>query len=339
MDITLIIPLLFGFLVTLFSVYYWVRRAEKSGLTGKDMNKYNGNQVAESGGISVILGFIIGVLVYVAIETFYIKENKNVAEIFALVITFLSIAFIGFIDDILNWKIGLSKKTRILLILISSIPLMVINAGESTMLGINFGIFYPLIFIPISILCASVGFNTIAGYNGLETRQAILLFLSILIVTYLNGFAWLSFISLIMIISLLGFYIFNKYPAKVFPGNVLTYATGALFAVIAILGNIEKIAIFFFIPYIIEVGLKLRGKLEKESYAKPNYDGSLEMPYDKIYGLEHLSILILKKIKPNKKVYEKDVVLLINAFQILIILIGLIIFKVDVLSFLKDVFK
>ena len=46
------------------------------------------------------------------------------------------------------------------------------------------------------------------------------------------------------------------------------------------------------------------------------------MPYEKIYGLEHLSILILKKIKPSKKVFEKEVVYLINGFQILIIILG-----------------
>jgi hypothetical protein len=55
----------------------------------------------------------------------------------------------------------------------------------------------------------------------------------------------------------------------------------------------------------------------------------LELPYSKIYGLEHVAIYILKKIKPSKKVYEKEVVYLINFFQILIIIAGLLIFKVN----------
>jgi hypothetical protein len=78
--------------------------------------------------------------------------------------------------------------------------------------------------------------------------------------------------------------------------------------------------------------LKIRGKLKKESFARVNEDGSLEMPYNKIYGLEHLAIYILKRIKPSKKVYEREVVYLINAFQTLIIILGFIIFKVDVLK-------
>ena len=54
-------------------------------------------------------------------------------------------------------------------------------------------------------------------------------------------------------------------------------------------------------------------------YAPINPDGSLEMPYEKFYGLEHIAIWLLKKVKPSKKAYEKEVVYLINGFQILII--------------------
>jgi hypothetical protein len=76
----------------------------------------------------------------------------------------------------------------------------------------------------------------------------------------------------------------------------------------------------------LETGLKLRGKLKKESLAKVKEDGSLENRYNKFYGLEHLAVHLIKKYKKNKKVYEQEVVLLINAFQILIILIGLLLF-------------
>jgi len=93
----------------------------------------------------------------------------------------------------------------------------------------------------------------------------------------------------------------------------------------AILGNFEKVAIFVFTPYIAETFLKLRGGLKKQSFAKPNEDGSLEMPYDKIYGLTHLSLFILKKFK--RRVYEKDVTYLIFIFQIVICLSALVIFR------------
>ena len=123
-----------------------------------------------------------------------------------------------------------------------------------------------------------------------------------------------------MVGSLIAFYFYNHFPAKVFPGDSLTLTIGALIAGMAILGNFEKIAVIVFIPYIIEMVLKIRGKLKKESFGKPNLDGSLEMPYKKIYGLTHLGIFILKKFK--NKVYEKDVVYFIMGIQMIFILIG-----------------
>ena len=77
----------------------------------------------------------------------------------------------------------------------------------------------------------------------------------------------------------------------------MTYSIGALIAAAAILGNLERFAVFIFIPNIIEVFLKLKGKLKMESFARPQNDGSLSLQYEKIYGLEHLSIFIMKKFK------------------------------------------
>jgi len=329
MNVILLLPLLLSFFTVLFLTPIWIRKARENGIVWEDMNKPgHPKNVAGSGGVSVFLGFILGVLSYIAIKTFYFKSTDNLIEIFASLSIVLVIAFIGFMDDLLGWKKGgLSMKSRLILLAFASIPLIVINAGESSVMGISFGLFYPLVLIPLGVIGVSATFNFLAGYNGLETSQGIILLSAISVITFLLGNKWLSVIALCMVIALIAFYLFNKYPAKVFPGDIMTYSVGALIVAIAILGNIEIIALFFFIPYIIETGLKLRGKLKKQSFAKVNEDRSLEIPYEKIYGLEHLAISILKKIKPNKKVYERDVVYLINLFQIFVIILGFVIFR------------
>ena len=327
-EILLLATILISFFCALFIIPFWIRKARQENLVGKDMHKLNGSKIAEGGGVSVMFGFSIGVLLYIAINTFYFKRSEFLSSIFAILTTLFIATMLGSIDDLLGWKKGLSKSMRIVMMLFAAIPLMVINAGESILFGIDFGLVYPLFLIPIGIVGASTTFNFLAGYNGLEASQGILILSALSIVTFLTGNSWLSIIALCMVAALIAFYIFNKYPAKIFPGDTLTYPVGALIAVIAILGNIEKIALFFFIPYILETILKLRGWLRKESFAKLNKDRSLEMPYEKIYGLEHLAIKLLKKIKPSKKVYETDVVYLINGFQIMIILLGFWIFMV-----------
>jgi UDP-N-acetylglucosamine--dolichyl-phosphate N-acetylglucosaminephosphotransferase len=328
MNLILLLPLSVSFFVGLFLIPFWIKKAKEIGLVWEDMNKPDHpKNIAGSGGIGVFLPFILGTLTYIAIKTFYFKSSDNIIEIFASLSVILVIAFIGILDDLLGWrKGGLSRKSRLILLFFASIPLIVINAGESNLFGFNLGLIYPLVIIPLGIVGASATFNFLAGYNGLESSQGIIILSALSGITFLMGDKWLSIIGLCMVASLIPFYIFNKSPAKVFPGNILTYSVGALIATIAILANLEKMAIFFFIPYIMETILKSRGKLVKHSFAKVNPDGSLEMPYDKIYGVEHLAIYILKKIKPSKKVYENDVVLLINSFQIVIIIIGILLF-------------
>ena len=323
----ILLTIFISFFVTYLVMPYWIKAARFYKLFGRDMHKTDKRMVAEGGGIIVLGGASIGILLYVAINTFIFKNSDgNLLSIFALLSVLFISSFVGIIDDLLGWKKGLTRKIRFLIVFFAAVPLMVINAGTSIMNfpffgSIDFGLLYPLLIIPIGVMSVTTAFNILAGYNGLEASQGIIILSALSIVTYLTGNRWLSVIALCMVAALFAFYIFNKYPAKVFPGDILTYTVGALIVGIAILGNIEKIAILFFIPYIIETGLKLRGRLKKESFAKVNKDGSLEMPYKKIYGLEHLAIKILKKIKSDKKVYEKEVVYLINVFQIIVILL------------------
>ena len=328
MENILLVSIVLGFFVTLFSMPSWIKRAKQAGLSGKDIHKQEESIVAESGGVAVLLGFLFGVLFFIALRTFYFKSTDYLIETYALVCVIILVAFIGLIDDILGWKIGLNRKVRIFLLIFASIPLVVINAGHSTMVGINFGLWYPLLFIPLGIIGASATFNFLAGYNGLEISQGILIVSALSFVSYKTGSTWLALIGMIMVACLFAAYLFNRCPAKVFPGDVLTYSVGAMIAIMAILGNIEKIAIFFFIPYILETILKVRGGLVKESFAKLKEDGSLENRYEKFYGLEHISVHLLNKIKG--KATEKQVVLLINLFQILIIALGLFLFRASI---------
>jgi hypothetical protein len=59
-----------------------------------------------------------------------------------------------------------------------------------------------------------------------------------------------------------------------------------------------------------------------QAFAKPNEDGSLELPYKHIYDTTHLAIWVLQKVKG--KVYERDVVIFLIAVQSLIAISGVI---------------
>jgi len=335
MNSLLILPLVVAFFVTFLVMPIWIRKARKMNLMWPDMNKYkNPRNVVGSGGIVAVTGFILSILVYIAIKTFYFHSNEKIMEIFALTTMILILTIIGLVDSLFGWggglvRDGLRRRYRMILCVFAAIPLMVINAGSSSInipfFGlVNLGWIYPLILIPVGIVGASTTFNFLAGFNGLEASQGILLLAALSIIAYLTGSSWLALIGLCIIFALLAFLIFNWCPAKVLPGDVLTYPIGGLIAAMAILGNFERIAVFFFIPNIIEVVLKIRGRLKKQSFGKPDKDNKLDLAYDKVYSLNHIAIILLKKIKGEAS--EKEVVYVINIFQLIIILIGFLLF-------------
>ncbi len=329
----LIISLLISLVSCWVVMPIWIRKCKQTGLLWEDMNKAgHPKNVASSGGIVVVMAFLLGALSYVAIRTFLFRDLSSVnVEIFALMATILILAIVGLVDDLLGWHHGgLSVKVRLILTFFASVPLVVIHAGVSEVtlpiLGsVNLGLFYPLILIPLGIMATTTVYNFLAGFNGLEAGQGILILTFLSYVAYMTGNSWLALIGLCMVFSLIAFWAYNKNPAKVFPGDILTYAIGAIIGVMAILGNFERIAFIVFIPYIIEMILKVSGRIALKgkfphSFGIPNKDKSLEMPYGRIYGLTHFSIWFLKKIK--NKVYENDVVYLIHAIQIIFILIA-----------------
>ncbi len=329
----LFIPILISFLLVLLGLPLWIKTCRNIGLLWEDMNKIgHPKNVAASGGVVVVIAFIVGVLSYVAITSFVYGASGYSLQIFAMVSMILVLALIGLVDDLLGWRHGgLSWKLRLVFALVASIPLVVIKAGTSAMIlpflgAVDFGVFYALVLIPLGVAGVTTVYNFLAGFNGLESGQGILVLSFLSYVAYATGSSWLALIGLCMVAALLVFFLYNKSPAKVFPGDIMTYAIGALIVGMAILGNFERIAAVVFVPYLIEMVLKVRGKIKLKtgkfphSFGIPDKDGNLKMPYKKIYGLTHFSIWFLHKFK--KGVTEKDVVYFLFIIQIIFIFIG-----------------
>jgi len=306
-----------SFATTFYILPKWIQKANEIGLVWEDVHKIgHPKNIAGSGGVAVLAGFVLAVFLYIGINTFIFNTQTNLIETLTLLTTV-----------IYGWKTGgLKKRTRILTMGLIAIPLIVINPGESILLGVDFGLFYPLFLIPFAVIGVTTTFNFLAGFNGLEASQGIILLTALSIVNITQGNEWLALLGMSFVGALLGFWLFNKCPAKVFPGDILTYSTGAMIVSVIILGNIEKIAVFFFIPYIIEMFLKLRGQLEVQSFGAVQKDGSLKLRQKGIYGLGHVAIVLLRKIKPSGNAYEWEVTLIINLLQLVFVVSGFILF-------------
>lgn len=320
MERLIIICIAISFLATWIMTRKWIRKAPEVGLLGFDMNKPGRPKVAEMGGIGVLFGFGLGMLIYIGIMTFWM-DKPNYVSILAALCTVLITCIIGIMDDLLGWKKGLKQWQKPIFTLFAALPMMVVNVGQSTMdlpiVGtIDWGIIYPLLIVPLGIVGASNVYNMVAGYNGLEAGMGIIILSALAYVAFITGRQSAMILAICMISAQIAFLYFNWFPAKVFPGDTLTYPVGALAACVAILGDMEKIAVVLFLPYAFDFIIQAAGGFRKEAFAKVNEDGSLEKPYKEIYHLTHLAIAVLKQLKG--KVYERDVVVFLCGIEMIV---------------------
>ncbi len=298
------ISALVGLLSTALVARFFMRYLRSIGLLVKDQHKEGLPLIPLSGGLLVLFGFLMGVMAFVFFRTFLpasraflILTPESLGLLFASVISMMLVALIGFIDDLVIGKskseaMGLNQWQKPLLTVIAAIPLMVMNAGTTQTViplfgKVNLGILYPLLAIPIGFIGASNMVNMLGGLNGLEAGLGLAYIGSLGLFAYAHQRYLAALLCLMLFLPLLVFFYYNRYPAKIFPGNSLTYLLGGTLATIAVVGNIERAALIVSVPFFVEFVLKLRGRLKKPTvgYVK---DGKVYSRHDKVYSIPHL---------------------------------------------------
>lgn len=337
-SISMALAVIVSFAAALFITPKFIRFLEAAGITGKDIQKRDKPTIAEMGGPAVLTGFLAGIFFFIWAKVFLYGEVQNLVELFAGITTILIITIIGMFDDLSSLtrkgkidkfgnlkRIGLKQWQKPLLTLPAAIPLMAIMAGDASitvpLLGqMNVGILYPLLIVPIAIVGASNATNMLAGVNGLEAGLGAVLLATMGSYAYLHNSVAAAMIAFTFAGALLAFLWYNKYPAKIMPADSLTYSIGAVVAAVAIIGNMEKFAVYVFALWFVEFALKARSKFKAESFGVLQPDGTLKAPYPKIYSLTHA----VMKIKPMK---EWQVVAVLIGLQVLIGLSALVLIR------------
>ena len=292
-----------AFLITFLVMPSLITRLKKAEIVGKDIHKLTKPEVAEMGGIGILLGFAIAIMVGV-----YLCPQWQSQLTITLIVILLT-GIIGMVDDL----IMLSSKEKLILLWIAGLPIMWVTPP-------NVGIVYMLL-IPIAVSVASNLTNMLAGLNGIETGLGIIALTSLTFSCIIMNKYDVAIISFSMLGALVAFLFYNKYPANVFPGDVGTLIIGACIAIIAFIGRVKIIAFIVLLPNIIDGLLKFysAGVMERQNF-KPtqvNEDGQLVAPST---GFNSLIRSILKR--PMK---ENQVVHIIWGIGLIFGLLGIIV--------------
>lgn len=264
-----------GLLVAVFLLSYLLTRTFIKFMVNYkysfDLHKRSKEKIPEMGGIVPVL---ISSLLFMLLD-------------FKISLILLLTGFVGIYDDL--FKLSPFKK----------IVLLGIIGGIVGYLIFGFDVKTLLMILGVSIFSNFT--NMLAGFNGLEIGLGIISAFFLGIVLLLNGEYDGFRLILIFIASYLGLLLFNKYPAKVFPGDVGTLPIGAFLVTLAIKYSIPEFIIIM-TPYIIDAFLKyLSAGVTKREDHKPTTlreDGKLDP------GRGYLSLpRLILKIYPMRE-YE-----------------------------------
>lgn len=246
----------------------------KANLFGIDLNKTSKEKIPEAFGVVVGCMYLIAMFLFIPVPFGQMIFNNGTtwllySEFVKLIAALLSICcmlLLGFADDVLD----LRWKHKLLLPTIASLPLLMVyyvTFNSTTVIipkpfqawigrSLNLGLLYYVYMGMLAVFCTNA-INILAGINGLEAGQSVVIAVSILVFNLceLAGDLWRTHqFSLYFIIPFISTSLallkYNWYPSRVFVGDTFCYFAGMTFAVVAILGHFSKTVLLFFIPQV-----------------------------------------------------------------------------------------
>jgi len=235
-----------------------IRKMHAGGMVGDDVNKASKAKVAELGGIAALFAFSVSLSLVVGLQ----KLIGNVAEppFLAAISVFFMASMIGLIDDVSNLK----QRVKAIVVGFAALPLLLVHLGPEVIdlpfgYEIRFGpdlyLAYWLLLVPAGVTGTSNAMNMSAGYNGLESGQVVVVSGSLLAIGTLRGtsdFATLVLAALLG--SAIGLFLFNRFPSRVFIGDIGTLGLGAAIGAATILGHLELYGLVAISPAFYEAG-------------------------------------------------------------------------------------
>jgi UDP-N-acetylglucosamine--dolichyl-phosphate N-acetylglucosaminephosphotransferase len=241
----------------------------RAGLYGKDCHRRDSSIVVPEGtGVAVGFTYVIALTLFLP---FVVKKSEMELSMFlSAILSVNSMCFLGFADNVLN----LRWRHKLILPTIASLPVLLVyymQGGSTYVLvpdflynrAVDFGIFYYLFLAMLSVFGTNA-INILAGLNGLEVGQSIVIAAASIInlLVQMNRHSWAEWkfnnetvFALYLLVPFLccsiALWVFNKYPARVFVGDTYCYLAGTVLAVSGILGHFSKTILLFMFPQVI----------------------------------------------------------------------------------------
>lgn len=261
-------------IVTTVSMPYFIRKLTENNVVAKDVYKKGTPTIADRGGTAILL---IAMLSLSMNSLFFKFTSTN----YVVMIVIALFGLFGVLDDMVN----IGRTSKFLIMYYCSYPLIQYATHTAFTLpnigNFELGILYLQFIVPTYVLVASNLVNMHSGYNGLASGLSIIVLISLIIKSVLIHDVE-NIISVVAITgATLGFYFYERYPAKIFWGNVGSLTVGAAIGAIIVIQGFIISGFIMLIPHTVNFLMYVYWKFKKYpavKFGKIREDGTLDVP-------------------------------------------------------------
>jgi len=225
---------------------YAMKKMREARITGVDAHKPSKPVLPEMGGISILIGLSITVVL-----TYFLLPGFQVESLVFLAVVLIA-GLIGAVDDLRV----LHPIAKPILTALACLPILIFQTYWPHPLiplvghhGVRLTLVYPLL-IPLAIAIPANAVNMMDPLNGVMAGTCSIVVVVLFICAILFGHYETAILCAGFLGCLVAFYWYNKYPARVFAGDVGSLAVGAGIGALAVIGRLEVVGIIALMPQI-----------------------------------------------------------------------------------------
>lgn len=259
-----IFAIMIGFLTSVVLGLIMIPLLKKMNV-GQRISIFVGNSHKKKEGTPTMGGliFIIATFIttFILLVTNKIEFTNNLRII---LLVFFGYAFIGFLDDYLSLKHhaneGLTAFQKLFLQLIIAVGffyMYISNGGQTALIVSTLGIHIEMgwlygIFLLFVLVGSSNAVNLTDGLDGLAGGLSAIAFIAFSLISLVVGYEEIGIFTFVLTGAVMGFLIYNTYPAKVFMGDTGSLALGAVMGEVAIITHREVTLLVVASVFVIE---------------------------------------------------------------------------------------
>ena len=259
-----IFAIMIGFLTSVVLGLIMIPLLKKMNV-GQRISVFVGDNHKKKEGTPTMGGLIFIIATF--ITTFILLVTKKIEftnNLKIILLVFFGYAFIGFLDDYLSLKHhdneGLTAFQKLFLQLIIAVGffyMYISNGGQTALIVSTLGIHIEMgwlygIFLLFVLVGSSNAVNLTDGLDGLAGGLSAIAFIAFSLISLVVGYEEIGIFTFVLTGAVMGFLIYNTYPAKVFMGDTGSLALGAVMGAVAIITHREVTLLVVASVFVIE---------------------------------------------------------------------------------------